>query len=170
MLNLATITRNTHMKKILLIALLSVMLASCNHKPKADLIIYNATIYTVDPNFSTVGSIVIKDGKIIETGIQEEMLSKYDATDTLDLSGKFIYPGFIDAHAHFVGYAGNLQRVNLVDTKSWDDVIDRTKQFAVEHSIGWLTGRGWDQNDWDIKEFPSNEKVISDFNTSLMSS
>src|SRR5205085_1448104 len=73
--------------------------------------------------------------------------------------GKFIYPGFIDAHAHFVGYGNSLQRVNLVDTKSWDEVLERTKKFANKNPGGWVLGRGWDQNDWDIKEFPDNKKL-----------
>ena len=87
------------------------------------------------------------------------MQSKYDATEKMDAQGKFIYPGFIDAHAHFVGYGNSLQRVNLVGTKSWDEVLDRTKKFADENPDGWLLGRGWDQNDWAVKEFPSNEKL-----------
>src|SRR5687768_5146152 len=145
------------MKKTLLILLLSVLVASCNRKEKIDLLIYNATIYTVDPNFSTASAIAIKDGKILETGISEELVAKYDATTAINENGKFIYPGFIDAHAHFVGYAGSLQRVNLVDTKSWEDVLERTRAFAALHPSGWLVGRGWDQNDWVKKEFPVNQ-------------
>ena len=81
----------------------------------------------------------------------------------IDESGKFIYPGFIDAHAHFTGYAGNLLRVNLVDTKSWDEVVEKTKSFATIHPSGWLAGRGWDQNDWEKKEFPSNKLLNESF-------
>ncbi|MEO5563698.1 MAG: amidohydrolase, partial [Chitinophagaceae bacterium] len=147
------------MNKLLLIAFLFTIAASCNRKEKVDLLLYNATIYTVDSSFSTASAIAIRDGKIVETGISEELLSKYDAVTKIDEAGKFIYPGFIDAHAHFAGYAASLQRVNLVDTDSWDDVIERTKKFAVVNPSGWLAGRGWDQNDWTIKEFPTNTKL-----------
>jgi predicted amidohydrolase YtcJ len=70
-----------------------------------------------------------------------------------------MYPGFIDAHAHFFRYGLGLQTANLVDTKSWEDILDRLQIFAKEHQEGWLIGRGWDQNDWDVKEFPSKEKL-----------
>jgi len=117
------------MKKTLLILLLPVWVASCNQKEKVDLLLYNATIYTVDSSFSIANAIAIKDGKIVATGTTDELQAKFEATSAIDESGKFIYPGFIDAHAHFVGYAGNLARVNLVDTKSWEDVLDRTKHL-----------------------------------------
>jgi len=151
------------MKKTLLILLLPVWVASCNQKEKVDLLLYNATIYTVDSSFSIANAIAIKDGKIVATGTTDELQAKFEATSAIDESGKFIYPGFIDAHAHFVGYAGNLARVNLVDTKSWEDVLDRTKAFAASHTSGWLTGRGWDQNDWTIKDFPNNQLLNEAF-------
>jgi len=151
------------MKKTLLILLLPVWVASCNQKEKVDLLLYNATIYTVDSSFSIANAIAVKDGKIVATGTTDELQAKFEATTAIDESGKFIYPGFIDAHAHFVGYAGNLARVNLVDTKSWEDVLDKTKAFAASHTSGWLTGRGWDQNDWTIKDFPNNQLLNEAF-------
>jgi predicted amidohydrolase YtcJ len=146
------------MKKIFF-ALLLFTIVSCAQKEKVDLLVYNATIYTVDSSFTTAEAMAVKDGKIIATGKTAELQDKYDATEKVDAQGKFIYPGFIDAHAHFVGYGNSLQRVNLVDTKSWDEVLERTKKFAAENPNGWLLGRGWDQNDWDVKEFPINEKL-----------
>ena len=54
----------------------------------------------------------------------------------------------------------SLQRVNLVGTKSWDEVVEKVKAFAAaDKSRRMAMGRGWDQNDWDIKEFPTNEKL-----------
>jgi predicted amidohydrolase YtcJ len=147
------------MKKLLLPIAVIVLLVSCSQKEKVDLLIYNATIYTVDSSFSTAEAIAVNDGKIIATGKTSELEEKYDAKEKIDAQGKFIYPGFIDAHAHFVGYGNSLQRVNLVDTKSWDEVLERTKAFASENKEGWLLGRGWDQNDWTMKEFPTNEKL-----------
>jgi len=151
------------MKKTLLILLLPLWVASCNKKEKVDLLLYNATIYTVDSSFSIASAIAIKNGKIVATGTTDELQGRFEAAATIDESGKFIYPGFIDAHAHFVGYAGNLSRVNLVETKSWEDVLDRTKAFAASHTSGWLTGRGWDQNDWTIKDFPNNQLLNEAF-------
>jgi predicted amidohydrolase YtcJ len=140
-------------------SLMFIVFISCSSKTKVDLLIYNATIYTVDSSFSTADAMVIKDGKIVEVGKTADLQNKYEAKEKMDANGKFIYPGFIDAHAHFVGYGNSLQRVSLMGTNSWDEVIEKTKQFAAENPNGWLLGRGWDQNDWTEKEFPTNDKL-----------
>ncbi len=142
-----------------LIASIALLLLSCNAKKKADLLVYNATIYTVDSSFSTAEAMVIADGKILAVGKTADMEKEYDAKEKLDAGGKFIYPGFIDAHAHFVGYGLSLQTVNLMGTASWEEVIEKVKTFAAENPDGWITGRGWDQNDWTIKEFPTNQTL-----------
>ena len=147
------------MKTSLLIFSMTLLLFACSQKEKVDLLVYNATIYTVDSSFSIAEAMVIKDGKIVETGKTTELEEKYDAKEKLDAEGKFIYPGFIDAHAHFLGYGQSLNRVDLVGTESWEDVIEKTKIFASENPDGWILGRGWDQNDWNVKEFPTNEKL-----------
>ena len=147
------------MKKTLLAINITFLLSACAQKEKVDLLIYNATIYTVDSSFTTAEAMAVKDGKIAAIGKTSELQEKYDAKEKTDAQGKFIYPGFIDAHAHFVGYGNSLQRVNLVDTKSWDEVLERTKEFAEQNPNGWLLGRGWDQNDWAVKDFPTNDKL-----------
>lgn len=121
--------------------------------------IYNATIYTIDSNFSVAEAMLIKDGKVLATGDTLSLLSNYDVKERVNAEGKFIYPGFIDAHAHFVGYGYSLQTVNLVETNSWDEVIERVKSFASENPEGWITGRGWDQNDWAVNNFPRNDQL-----------
>lgn len=146
--------------KFLLSLLTMLFFVSCNNKQPADLFVYNATVYTVDSAFATAEAMVIKDGKIIETGSTSILEKKYKATDILDANGKFIYPGFIDAHAHFVGYALGLQKLNLTATTSWNEVLQRCSEFAKTiNGNSWLVGRGWDQNDWAAKEFPTNEKL-----------
>ncbi len=147
------------MKQISLLLVISCMLFACNPSQKADLLVYNATIYTVDSTFSTAEAMVIKDGKILATGKTAELEKQYEAREKLDAGGKFIYPGFIDAHAHFVGYGLGLQTVDLSGTKSWEECIERVKTFAAANPEGWITGRGWDQNDWEMKAFPNNETL-----------
>jgi predicted amidohydrolase YtcJ len=132
-------------------------------KKKADLLVYHCTIYTVDAAFTTAEAMVISQGKIIATGKKNELEKEYDFKEKLDAQGKFIYPGFIDAHAHFVGYGMSLQEVDLTGTSSWNGVIERVKAFATENKEGWLTGRGWDQNNWPVKEFPTNEQLTALF-------
>lgn len=140
--------------------LLALSLYACTGKQKADLLIYNTTIYTVDDSFRIAEAMLVKDGKVLATGSREELEEKYDAAEKTDAGGKYIYPGFIDAHAHFVGYGLSLQTADLTGTESWEEILQRLSVFARDLPAGeWLTGRGWDQNDWPVKEFPTNEKL-----------
>lgn len=126
---------------------------------RVDLIVHNARIYTVNAQFDVVEALAVKRGKIVAVGRSTDILKRYKAPQTLDAGGKTIVPGFIDAHAHFYGYGQGLQAVNLVGTKSWDDVVARVAAFATTHPDGWLLGRGWDQNDWPVKEYPTKEAL-----------
>ncbi|MEP7238864.1 MAG: amidohydrolase [Ferruginibacter sp.] len=136
------------------------LISSCKFRQKADLIIHHAKIYTVDDNFSMAEAMAVRDGKIIAIGKNEDILKQYESGSITDAGGKAVFPGFNDAHAHFVGYAMSLQRANLVDTKSWEEVLARCNEFAKKlPAAAWLTGRGWDQNDWAVKQFPDNEKL-----------
>ncbi|MEQ8625197.1 MAG: amidohydrolase family protein [Vicingaceae bacterium] len=138
-------------------------MSACYYTEEADLLIHNATIYTVNTEFTIAEAMAIKDGKIIDIGPNNELKNRYEAIREIDAKLKPIYPGFIDAHCHFFWYGNTFFEVDLVGTKSWEDVLERTKSFADENSDGWVTGRGWDQNDWDVKEFPAKSKLDSLF-------
>lgn len=140
--------------------LILILLSACSGQKQIDVLVYNATVYTVDSLFSTTEAIAIRDGKIVETGALSTLEQKYRPKEKLNAQGKFIYPGWIDGHAHFVGYALGLQKLDLTGTKSWDEVLARCMAFENKSdSAQWLVGRGWDQNDWPQKEFPTNEKL-----------
>ncbi len=149
----------------LLILTAFIQLTACTPMEKADLIIKNATIYTVDAKFSKAGAMAIKDGKIVATGNSEEIESKYQADRVYDLDGKPVYPGFIDAHCHFLSYGtGLLRRADLVGTTSYDEVIEKVIAHHEKFPEAfWIEGRGWDQNDWEIKEFPTKKKLDEAF-------
>lgn len=128
------------------------------------MIIHHAKIYTVDEKFSVAEAMAVRDGRIIAIGTNDDILKQYESESINDAKGKTVFPGFIDAHAHFVGYGNSLQRVNLVGTESWEEAVNRSADFAKGLPAGgWLTGRGWDQNDWAAKEFPTNEKLNAMF-------
>ncbi|NII25759.1 amidohydrolase [Pseudoflavitalea sp. X16] len=139
--------------------ILLTILFSCQSKKQADLIVYNAIVYTVDSSFSTTEAIAVKDGKIIATGKTDDLLAQYDAKEKKDAQGNFIYPGLIDAHAHFFRYGIGLQTADLVATTSWDEILKKLQGFAAQNPEGWIIGRGWDQNDWPVKEFPVNDQL-----------
>lgn len=145
------------MKKFFLFALLPFLVA-CSSKQDADLIIHHAKVYTVDEKFSVVEAFVVKDGKIIDLGKSEDMLKLYSGKK-IDAGGKAIYPGFIDGHSHFYGYGEGLQDADLTGTRSWEEILARLLTFSKENNPDWIVGRGWDQNDWDVKEFPDNQKL-----------
>jgi predicted amidohydrolase YtcJ len=146
------------MRNVLCLSFLFLAISVSAQRKRIDLLIYNARIYTVDSKFSKATAIAVKDGKIVDVG-RNGLRERYWPDLSMNAEEKFIYPGFIDAHAHFFGYANSLQNADLVDTESWEDILSLLKNFAASHGEGWLLGRGWDQNDWPVKEFPSNEKL-----------
>ena len=104
-------------------------------------------------------AMAVKDGKIVDIGKEGDITAKYFSDNKINAKGNVIYPGFIDAHAHFFRYGLGLQTADLVGTESWEEIIKRLDSFSKTHPHGWLLGRGWDQNDWRLKEFPTKEKL-----------
>ncbi len=143
--------------------LLFLCLSSCKFRQKADMIVHHATIYTIDEKFSTAEAMAITDGKITAIGTNDDILKQYEADKTVDAEGKAIYPGFIDAHCHFTGFATDMWKCDLTGTTSFDDVIDRIEAYADTSAVQWIYGRGWDQNDWDLKAFPTKDILDSLF-------
>ncbi|HEX8314967.1 MAG TPA: amidohydrolase [Flavisolibacter sp.] len=149
-------------KKLLFLVASSISLVLSAQKKQADLIVHNGIIYTVDAKFSIASAMAIKDGKILETGDSKKLLAQYNAKEKVDVKGAAVYPGLIDAHAHFLGYGLGLQTADLVGTESWDEILNRLQAFSKSKNITaaqWIVGRGWDQNDWAVKEFPTKEKL-----------
>jgi predicted amidohydrolase YtcJ len=150
-----------HKWQILLLTLILFhSMISCSNKEKAGLIVTNAKVYTVDDQFSTAESFAVADGKIAATGTNEEILSKYISENTVDAGGKFVYPGFNDAHCHFNGYATSLmQYADLRGTESPEEIYKRLEQHHEKFGGEWVLGRGWDHNDWKVKQFPDKWKL-----------
>ena len=146
------------MKKIIYFFTFFLVLTSCQQQD-ADLIVINANAYTVDDAFSKVEAFAIKDGKFVGVGTNSEITIKYKSKTTLDVQGKTIVPGLIDAHCHFYRMGLQQQKVALEGTKSYDEILERLVAFQKEKNVPFITGRGWDQNDWEVKEFPTKEKL-----------
>jgi predicted amidohydrolase YtcJ len=138
-------------------AAIALFLTSCGGPKKVDTLVVNGVIYTVDSSFSTAQAMAIKDGIVVATGTDAEILAAYTAPEKIDAKGQAVYPGFIDAHAHFVGYGKSLFQVDLFGTTSWEEAVERVKVFAAAHpELAWIEGRGWDQNKWPGKKYPTN--------------
>jgi predicted amidohydrolase YtcJ len=146
------------MRNVLAIALI-VLCSSCINQ-RVDLIVHHAQIYTVNNEFATAEAMAVQDGKIVAIGTNDEILKVYQSDSLVDAKGAAVYPGFIDAHAHFLGYGQSLYSVDLMFVPSWEEAITRVKDFAAKHpGKGWIKGRGWDQNRFPGKQFPTNAEL-----------
>jgi len=145
-------------KKTLLF--LTLVLTSCSEQ--VDLIVYNAEVYTVDVNNKKVTSFAVKDGKFIYVG-DDSVTSKYSSSNIINAEGLPVYPGFIDSHAHFYNLGFFNDQVNLKETKSFEEVLKRVMEFNNSNDKDFIIGRGWDQNDWVNKSFPTNKLLNEKF-------
>lgn len=127
-------------------------------KRKADLLIVNGVVYSVNAVFSRVEAVAVKNHKIVATGSSSEILAAYESDSVIDAGGLFVYPGFMDPHSHFYGYAVGLQYVDLTGSNSFDELLDRIAKKTYEPGE-WIVGRGWDQNLWADKVFPDNSRL-----------
>lgn len=146
-----------------LAVIIGILFLSCGGEKKqsADFIISNAVVYTADPSFTVLQSFAVKEDKIIAVGTNESIAIAYESDSVIDLAGKTVLPGLIDAHCHFYGYAKGLRECNLTGTKSFEEVIARVQTFAKTNKRSWIVGRGWDQNDWPLKQYPDRKLLDS---------
>lgn len=148
---------------ILILVVCSAGIFSFSARTKVDLIIHHAVIYTADEKFSEAEAMAISNGKILATGSNKMIMETYEAVRSIDAKGQIIFPGFIDAHCHFTGYATDMWKCNLVGTSSFEEILVKLKAYEKNAPMEWIYGRGWDQNDWAIKEFPDKKMLDSLF-------
>ena len=145
--------------KRLFFFILAISMFSCS-KTKVELIVHNANVYTVDSQFSKATAFAVDDGKFVAVGSENDILKHYSAAYTLDAQGQSVYPGFIDGHCHFVGYGETKVRyADLNSCQSFEEVLERLEKHNENNDSEWLLGRGWDQNLWEVKEFPVNTEL-----------
>ncbi|HVF39024.1 MAG TPA: amidohydrolase [Gemmatimonadaceae bacterium] len=127
----------------------------------ADLIVVNGRIYTADEIRRRVSAIASRNGRIIFAGSDREARALANPrTRVIDARGATVIPGMVDAHAHLLGLGTSLRNVQLAGSRSYDEVIARVVARARAMKPGeWILGRGWDQNLWPDKNFPSHEAL-----------
>ncbi|MFB6258478.1 MAG: amidohydrolase [Flavobacteriales bacterium] len=133
-----------------LFALLFVLIFSaCGYKSKkVDLVLHNGRIHPMARGAKVQEAMAVDSGRIVALGAERAIRNKYAGERTIDLAQKNVYPGFIDAHAHFLGYGLAQQRVDLRGADTWDKVIKRVQRFAEEDpEKEQIRGRGWDLSD-----------------------
>lgn len=146
--------------RVLFSFIIILLISSCSTTEVVDLIVRNANIHTMDDENPNATYLVVNNEKIVAVGSDENDLEAYEAKEIIDADQKTLIPGIIDAHCHFYGLGLNQQRVDLVGTLSYDEIISKVQAFEQENpDMQFILGRGWDQNDWAVKDFPTKEKL-----------
>jgi len=144
---------------LVIVAALSLVPAARAQEP-ADLVVVGGVVHTMDPASPRVEAFAVRDGAIVALGTSIAILDGHrgDATEVIDLGGSTVIPGLIDAHAHVMGLGRALRSLDLVGTQSPEAIAEMVRETAAARPEGsWVTGRGWDQNDWPSKEFPTHD-------------
>lgn len=129
-----------------------ILLFSCSSekKIKADLILNNGNIYTVDAYDTLVSAMAIAQGKILAIGTEEDVRAYLDSnTEVIDLKGQFVMPGLIEGHGHFSNTGKGLLELDFMKAKSWDEIVAMVEKAIKNAKPGeWIEGRGWHQEKW----------------------
>ncbi len=150
----------------LLFTLLMLLLAAAPARAQADLVLHDARIYTMNPDQPEAEALAVRAGRLLMVGSNEEVLEAYPKAERVDAEGRAVVPGLIDAHVHLMGLGESMLQADLVGTASKEEVVERLEAFAEESGLpegAWLTGRGWDQNDWPERQFPTRADLDAAF-------
>ena len=128
---------------------------------ESDLVLINTKIYTANPNNPTAEALAIKNGKFVFIGTNTEAQNfNCGESKLLDLEGSFVYPGFIDAHAHLKGIGYRELNLNLQGADSLKSMLTQVTIHANKLPIGdWVIGRGWIEKKWPEARFPTLEEL-----------
>lgn len=124
---------------------------------QADLVLYNGNFHTMDKAHPRVSAVAIRGDRFVAVGKDEEMRALIEPNGrAIDLQGRTVTPGFIDAHIHFLSYGLSLRAIDLINTPTLLSAQERVRARAETTPAGqWLTGRGWDQSVWANGDFPN---------------
>ncbi|HUI63452.1 MAG TPA: amidohydrolase [Bacteroidota bacterium] len=131
-----------------------------NSRKDASMLLVNGVVYTLDQRHPQASAVAIRGDRIAAIGTTDELQSAYHADTIIDLKGKAVYPGFIDSHAHLEALGAALMNLDLSGSVSEEDAAARVRS-AMRDTVhgGWIRGRGWDQNRWPRRAFPTKESL-----------
>ncbi len=154
------------MKRYLLPLFCAGLLVASDARAQAHFVLHNARLYTADPAQPQAEALAVRGDRILMVGSDAALLEAYPDAERRDAGGRAVIPGLIDAHAHLMGQGLAMLQVDLVGTASKAEILERAQAFAATLPEGaWLTGRGWDQNDWPEKTFPTRADLDAAFPT-----
>ncbi len=127
----------------------------------ADLIVVNATVYTVDEAVPKALALAVKDGRFLAVG-DDVSEHRGPRTKVIDAGGAVIIPGFIDSHAHLAGLGQSLEILDLRHARSADEIAGLVRQAAATTPPGqWILGRAWDHTRWPGQQFPNADQLTA---------
>ena len=132
------------------------MTVACSHAPRCDRLLVGGLVHT--PAGVQRLEVAVDGGRIVALVPPSDAGAwRRSATEVDDVAGAHVYPGFTESHGHLTGYGASLEQVDLRDAASFAEVVERVRQAAAKFPPGtWVQGRGWDQNRWPEKAFPSS--------------
>ena len=161
----AALCRETSMKLKIALSVLALgaavlVILLLSRPGDASMILVNGVIYTLDERKPAATAVAIRGDRIVAVGSDREITSSFRAERAIDLGGKPVYPGFIDAHAHMEGLGAALMNLDLSGAHSEEESASLVSG-AVRDTVrgGWIRGRGWDQNHWPSHEFPTRASL-----------
>ena len=124
-------------------------------KVEADLVVFNGNIITMDPQKPTATALAVKSYKVLAVGEEDEVLELVpNAKRVIDLGGKTVIPGFIDAHTHLTSAGVKAAHVQLGKVESVEEAVQFLRVAASKYPKGeWILGYDWDESDWTKKRF-----------------
>lgn len=141
----------------MVVTLLGLYFAFFHRTQEASMLLINGIVYTANDKQPAAQAVAIRDSKIVGVGSNEHIQSKFTSSRIIDLKGRSVYPGFVDAHGHMEGLGAFASNINLVDTRSIEEIQKLVAQRVTGLKPGtWVRGRGWDQNKWELKRKPVN--------------
>ncbi|MEK9139032.1 MAG: amidohydrolase family protein, partial [Bacteroidota bacterium] len=133
----------------LIIFIVSYFVIFQNRTREASMLLVNGVVYTVNDRQPTAEAIAVHEGKVVGVGSNEKIQKRFTSNRVIDLKGRAVYPGFVDAHAHMEGLGALVSNINLADTRSIEEIQKLVAERVASAKAGaWVRGRGWDQNKW----------------------
>jgi predicted amidohydrolase YtcJ len=139
-----------------------VVAGACSRQPSvepASLVLRGGTIVTVNEGQPTAQALAARGDRIVAVGTNEEIQPYVGpATQVIDLAGQTAIPGFIEGHGHFMGLGQSRMVIDLMDTTSFEQIVERVAEAAKAAKPGdWIQGRGWHQEKWTSVPSPNVE-------------